>query len=107
MTVRINALNIITSNNPNVPGCLSLTGAIVVRIHPPLPGRTLKSARFIIGAEQFARHLYALSALRDTCKVRLDNAFCGSVSHQAGGVMNVQFVHNLLPVFLNRLDTET
>jgi hypothetical protein len=42
-----------------------------------------------------------LSALRHSGKVRLNNAFGGRMSYQAGRVMDVQFVHDLLPVFLN------
>jgi len=64
MTVRTNAVNITTSKKPNDPECLSLTGAIVVRIHPPFPGRTLNSARFIPAVEQLARHLLTFLNLR-------------------------------------------
>ena len=43
-----NAANITTSENPNISSRRSLIGAMVVRIHPPFPGCTLKPERFMV-----------------------------------------------------------
>lgn len=47
ITPRTKAESMTISVKPNELECLSLTGASVVWIQPPLPGRTLKSARFM------------------------------------------------------------
>ena len=44
------------------------------------------------------------SALRYSSQIRFNNSLGRCVSHQAGRVMDIQFVHDLLAVFFNRFD---
>src|SRR5437867_2188799 len=39
-------------------------------------------------------------------KTPLHNAFGDGVARKAGHIMNIQFVHDLLPMFLHRLDAD-